>query len=64
MEAADINNISEMEIMNMFPNIIEGGIQIAAAKGCGKGLIRSCCSGNLCCCDKSTGLCIVSTEGC
>ena len=59
MEETDLSQLSEAEMMSMFPDIIESGEHIAAAKGCGLGAgSYSCCCGGYNGCCNAYGNCI------
>ena len=61
MEETDLSNLSDSEIINMFPDIIEGGTQLMAAKNpCGS--MYQCNKPGYGCCTKPNcgGVCQVT----
>ena len=63
MEEIDLSNLSDAEIIDMYSDIVESGLQIAALKtdcGLGAGSYSCCCSGFRGCCS-TAGYCV--TQG-
>ena len=58
MEETDLSQLSDIEITDMYSDIIESGEVLAVAKGCGgiSGAWRCCCDGFDGCCIKG-GVC-------
>ena len=62
MEEANLSQLNEAEMMNIYSNVIESGSQILIAKSVCKGSTPYDC-GNACCnkssCDMRTATCIM-----